>query len=259
MKTSLALAFAFLLQSPTATPPVTPEILDVEVLRSFPHETDAFTQGLLFADGVLIESTGLEGRSRLRKLSIKTGKPLQEVSLPEHMFGEGTALVNGRLVVLTYKSGTGFVFDVDTLEQTGTFTYEGEGWGLTYDGARLIMSDGTEELRFLNPETFEEMGRVTVTLAGQPLKRINELEYVDGKIWANVFIEDFLVRIDPDTGVIDQVADLRTLYPRSERDEPLRDVLNGIAFEEGSRRLFVTGKNWPRLYEIALTSPNDGE
>ncbi len=236
-----------------AQPLVTPQVFEAEVVNTFPHETDAFTQGLLFADGVLIESTGLEGRSRLRKLSVRTGKPVQEVALPDDVFGEGTARVGDRLVTLTYRSGQGYVFDLETLEKVNQFSYEGEGWGLTYDGTRLIMSDGTDELRFLDPETFEERGRLPVTLSGQSLSRINELEFIEGKIWANVFGQDFLVRIDPNSGVIDAVADLRTLFPQEKRREPLRDVLNGIAYEEGSGRLFVTGKNWPNLYEINLT------
>lgn len=249
----------FAAQVATAEPPVTPQILDVEVVRSYPHETDAFTQGLLFADGVLIESTGLEGASRLRKLSIKTGKPIQEIHLPSDVFGEGTARVGDKLVTLTYKAGQGFVWDLETFKQVGSFTYTGEGWGLTFDGEKLIMSDGSEELRFLDPETFKETGRVTVTLSGQPLRLINELEYVDGKVWANVFVQDFLVRIDPDTGIIDAVADLRGLYPRDQRKEPMRDVLNGIAYEEQTGRLFVTGKNWPQLFEVTLQPRQEQE
>jgi glutamine cyclotransferase len=238
-------------------PPVTPDVVRAEVVATYPHETTAFTQGFLFANGVLIESTGREGQSRLRKLSIRTGKPLAEVSLPDDVFGEGTALVGDRLVTLTWRSGLGFVHDLGTLERIGEFTYEGEGWGLTYDGESLIMSDGTDRLRFLDPETFEETGEVEVTLSGQRIGRLNELEYVDGRVWANVYMQDFLVRIDPETGVIDQVADLQGLYPRASRTSPLNDVLNGIAYEESSGRLFVTGKNWPNMYEIKLT-PKEG-
>ncbi|MEM1379123.1 MAG: glutaminyl-peptide cyclotransferase [Pseudomonadota bacterium] len=259
MPISLTTAF-FLIQAvaaggdeSAAQPPVVePEVLGVEVIRTYPHQTDAFTQGLLFDDGILIESTGLEGRSRLRKLSIRTGRPVQEVSFPSDVFAEGTALVGDKLITLTYKSGKAFVFDADTLEETGSFSYPGEGWGLTFDGQHLIMSDGTSELRFLDPDTFQEIRRVGVTLNGEPLRSINELEFIDGKVWANVFIQDYLVRIDPDTGIIDQVADLRSLFPRSEREAPYRDVLNGIAYEENSGRLFVTGKHWPNLFEIRL-------
>ncbi|GGY43353.1 glutaminyl-peptide cyclotransferase [Parvularcula lutaonensis] len=251
-KLLITLALAVQATDAPSPAPLTPEILDAEVVRTYPHETDAFTQGFLFANGVLIESTGLEGESRLRKLSIKTGKPVQEIHLPSDVFGEGTALVGDRLVTLTWKAGQGFVFDLETLEQVGAFTYEGEGWGLTYDGERLIMSDGSDELRFIDPETFEETGRVAVTLSGQPLRNLNELEFVDGKVWANIYFQDFLVRIDPETGVVDQIADLRALFPRDLREEPFRDVLNGIAYEENSGRLFVTGKNWPQIYEINL-------
>lgn len=248
MPTSLFVSLVLMAQTVT-----TPEVFDVEVVNTYPHETDAFTQGLLFADGVLIESTGLEGESRLRKLSIRTGRPTQEIKLPDEVFGEGTALVGDRLVTLTYRAGEGYVFDLETLEQTGAFAYTGEGWGLTYDGERLIMSDGSSFLRFLDPDTFEETGRLQVTLSGQPLRRINELEYIDGQVWANVFVQDWLVRIDPETGVVTAVADLSQLFPRAERNEPLRDVLNGIAYEEQSGRLFVTGKNWPTLFEVKLT------
>lgn len=256
MKTSLLL---LLLSTVQAAPPLTPQVFDVDVVERFPHETDAFTQGFLFADGVLIESTGREGQSRLRKLSIRTGKPTQEVRLPDHVFGEGTARVGDKLITLTWKDGEAFVFDLETLEEEGRFTYEGEGWGLTYDGARLVMSDGTSELRFLNPETFEELGRVEVTLAGQPLRLLNELEYVDGHIWANIYTQDFLVRIRPETGEVDAVADLSRLFPRRERKDPLSDVLNGIAYEEQTGRLFVTGKNWPEMFEITLRPRTERE
>lgn len=243
----------YLLASAFLQPPLTPQILDAEVVQSFPHETDAFTQGFLFADGVLIESTGRKGQSRLRKLSMRTGKPIQEVALPEDVFGEGTARVDDRLVTLTWHSGQGFIYDLESLEQVGAFSFGGQGWGLTYDGEKLIMSDGTSRLRFLSPETFEEIGGVDVTLSGQALPRLNELEFIDGKVWANVFMQDFLVRIDPETGVVDQVADLRHLFPRERREDQLDDVLNGIAYEENTGRLFVTGKNWPLMFEINLT------
>ena len=250
MKLSLLLLATLGIQLQEA--PVTPEILDAQVVQSFPHQTDAFTQGFLFADGVLIESTGRRGQSRLRKLSMRTGRPIQEISLPDDVFGEGTARVGDSLVTLTWHAGQGYIFDLETLEQTGAFTYEGEGWGLTHDGERLIMSDGTSTLRFISPETFEEIGDLQVTISGQPLPRLNELEFIDGKIWANVFMQDFLVRIDPETGVVDQIADLRSLFPRERRADPLDDVLNGIAYEENSGRLFVTGKNWPLMFEVKL-------
>ncbi|MCQ8184592.1 glutaminyl-peptide cyclotransferase [Parvularcula maris] len=252
MKTSLLALLLFF------QPPLTPEVVKAEVVATYPHETTAFTQGLLFADGVLIESTGREGQSRLRKLSIRTGRPLMEVALPDEVFGEGTARVGERLITLTWRSGEAYVYDLQTLEEVGKFSYEGEGWGLTYDGERLIMSDGSDRLRFLDPETFEEIGEVEVTLSGQKIGRLNELEYVDGRVWANVFMQDFLVRIDPETGAIDQVADLQGLYPRALRKSPINDVLNGIAYEESSGRLFVTGKNWPNMYEIKLT-PKEAE
>ena len=247
MKISFLVLASFLLQ-----PPLTPEILDVEVVQSFPHETDAFTQGFLFADGVLVESTGRKGASRLRKLSMRTGKPVQEIALPDDLFGEGIALFDNKVAMLTWRSGQGFVFDLETFEQVGAFSFAGEGWGLTFDGDKLIMSDGTSRLRFLSTETFEEIGSVDVTLSGQPLPRLNELEFIDGKVWANVFMQDFLVRIDPETGVVDQIADLRPLFPRARRKDQLEDVLNGIAYEQNTGRLFVTGKNWPLMFEVQL-------
>ncbi|MEM6912523.1 MAG: glutaminyl-peptide cyclotransferase [Pseudomonadota bacterium] len=248
MLTSVLLGITIMAQTIT-----TPEAFDIEVVNTFPHETDAFTQGLLFADGVLIESTGLEGYSRLRKIDMRTGSAWKQIDLPDDVFGEGTALVDDQLVTLTYKAGQGFVFDLETLKQTAGFTYAGEGWGLTYDGERLIMSDGTSFLRFIDPADYSEIGRLQVTMSGQPLRLINELEFIDGQIWANVYGQDWIVRIDPKTGVVTATADLSRLYPRSERDEPLRNVLNGIADEENSGRIFVPGKNWPSLFEIKLT------
>jgi len=250
MLTSLASVF-FLLQA-SAQPPVTPEVLDADVVRAYPHDTTAFTQGLLFANGVLIESTGLEGHSRLRKLSLRSGLPTQEYRFPNEIFAEGTALVGRKLITLTYKAQKAIIFDLATLEEEGTFPYQGEGWGLTYSGEHLIMSDGSYELRFIDPEHYHEVRRMTVTLQGEPLRQLNELEWIDGKIWANVWMQDYLVRIDPETGVVDQIADLRGLFPHSEREEPYRDVLNGIAYEPESGRLFVTGKNWPQIFEITL-------
>ncbi|NNU15295.1 glutaminyl-peptide cyclotransferase [Parvularcula sp. ZS-1/3] len=256
MKISL---LATLLLATQSQAPLTPQIMDVEVVRSFPHETDAFTQGFLFADGVLIESTGREGQSRLRKLSVVTGKPTQEIKLPDDVFGEGTARVGDKLVTLTWRSGQGFVFDLTTLQQVGAFAYEGEGWGLTYDGEKLIMSDGSSRLRFLDPETFAEIGGVDVTISGQALPRLNELEYVNGRVWANVYLTDFIVRIDPVTGKVDQISDLSALFPRERRKDKLGDVLNGIAYEEKTERLFVTGKNWPLMFEVNLTPRTEGQ
>ncbi|MEO1041889.1 MAG: glutaminyl-peptide cyclotransferase [Pseudomonadota bacterium] len=248
MLTSLLFSLTMMAQTIT-----TPIAFDVEVVNTFPHETDAFTQGLLFADGVLIESTGLEGFSRLRKIDMRTGAAWKQINLPDDVFGEGTALVGDQLVVLTYKAGQGFVFDLETLKQTAGFTYTGDGWGLTYDGERLIMSDGTSFLRFLDPNDYKEIGRLQVTISGRPLRLINELEYIDGQVWANIYGQDWIARIDPTTGVVTATADLSQLYPRSVRGNSVWNALNGIAYEENSDRLFVTGKNWPSLFEIKLT------
>ncbi|WP_292035867.1 MULTISPECIES: glutaminyl-peptide cyclotransferase [unclassified Brevundimonas] len=233
--------------------PVTP-VYGYEVVRTFPHDPTAFTQGLVFRDGELIESTG-RAPSSVRRVRLEDGVVLQKRELDAQYFGEGLTEIDGRVVTLTWNNGVGFVWNPRDLTQTARFSYAGEGWGLTHDGTRLILSDGSAALRFLDPATFAETGRVPVTLNGRPVRQLNELEWIDGEVWANVWQTDYIVRIDPNTGHVVGVVDLKGLLPAGTVKDPADDVLNGIAWDEKARRLFVTGKNWPSLFEIRLTGP----
>lgn len=222
-----------------------------EVVRSYPHDPGAFTQGLVYADGFLYESTGLRGRSTLRKVELETGRVLRRVALPRQYFGEGLTLWQNELVQLTWKAGVGLVYDLGTLKPKHSFRYAGQGWGLTHDGSRLIMSDGSSFLRFFDPETHEEIGRIQVREAERPLGRLNELEWVRGEVWANVWQTDRIARVCPDTGQVLGWIDLSGL--REAENSPGQElVLNGIAFDLQSGRLFVTGKSWTRLYQIRV-------
>lgn len=227
-------------------------VYDIEIVRSYPHDAQAYTQGLFFHDGFLYESTGLEGASSLRKVEIETGEVLQRTDLPADLFGEGVTLSKGRIVGLTWLSGTGFVYDLETLERTAEFAYPGEGWGLTDDGERLIMSDGTAELRRLDRDSLQELSRVPVTHAGKPVGLLNELEFIDGEVYANILGSDLIVRINPQSGKVASVIDLRMLRGELGADAANAEVLNGIAYDEETGRLFVTGKFWPKLFEIKL-------
>ena len=223
-----------------------------KVVRRFPHDTGAFTEGLLYLKGDLYESTGLEGRSAIRKVKLVTGAVLQERIVPPQYFGEGLVNWKNRLVSLTWRSQVGFIYDLATLAVTGRFAYPGEGWALTQDGRRLIMSDGTPQLRFLDPETLRETGRITVTDEGRPVRNLNELEWVKGEIYANIWLTDRIVRIDPATGKVTGWIDLRGLLPPADYVAGQTDVLNGIAYDAAGDRLFVTGKMWPALFQIEL-------
>ena len=237
-----------------AAPPKTADEIPVytyQVVHAWPHDRGAFTEGLLFQDGVLFESTGLNGRSSLRRVDLNSGNVLQRTEVPSQYFAEGLAALNGKLYQLTWKSQIAFVYDLQTFKPEGQFSYEGEGWGLTTDGHWLIMSDGTDQIRFLDPATFQEVRRITVTARGQPVNRLNELEYVNKEIFANVWGADYVVRIDPETGRVVGVIDFTGLLPNQDRDEHT-DVLNGIAYDPASDRLFVTGKCWPKLFEVRL-------
>jgi len=226
------------------------------VLASHPHDPGAFTQGLAYMDGTLYEATGSAGvgPSSLRRVALATGAVEARHDLNSEDFGEGIAVVGDRIVQLTWQSQVGYVYDRATFRQLGTFRYPGEGWGLTYDGHRLIMSDGTDRLRFLDPTTFVETGSVHVRDAGRPVDQLNELEYIDGQVYANVWQTDRIVRIDPATGQVTAVIDLTGLLPAADRESGQVDVLNGIAYDSAGDRLFVTGKLWPKLYEIELVS-----
>lgn len=221
-----------------------------EVINTYPHDPNAFTQGLVFHDGKLYEGTGRNGQSSLRQVSLENGELLKRHNLSQRYFGEGVTILDDKVYQLTWRSHIGFVYDLDTFEQQKTFFLAGEGWGITHDGEQLIVSDGTEYLRFLDPDTLQETRRVQVTANGTPVNYLNELEYINGEVWANVWYQDILVRIDPETGTVNSVVNLMGLYPERNSRE---DVLNGIAWDPDSGRLFVTGKLWPALFEIRVT------
>ncbi len=221
------------------------------VVHSYPHDPAAFTQGLQVVDGVFYEGTGLNGRSNIRRVAIETGVVLQKRDVPHEYFGEGITVRGNELFQLTWQSGVALVYDKQTFNPKGQRKYTGEGWGLTQDRTSLIMSDGTEYLRFLDPATFSEKRRVKVTAAGTALKELNELEFVKGEVFANVWKTDYVARIDPVTGKVNGYIDFRGLLTTREREAT--DVLNGIAYDEATDRLFITGKLWPRVFEVRVT------
>lgn len=227
-----------------------------EAVNAWPHDPEAFTQGLIYLKGILIESTGLNGRSSLRKVELETGHVRSEVQLSSEYFAEGMTVIGSKVFQLTWQNHTGFVYDLQTFEKQREFSYTGEGWGLTTDGESLIMSDGTHELRFLDPSTFKVTRTIQVfDHAGKPLKMLNELEYIHGEIFANVWQTPYVVRIDPVTGRLLGVVDFTGLLPSQDR-QPNTDVLNGIAYDAKNDRIFVTGKNWPKLFEVRLKPAN---
>ncbi len=253
----LALAaggWAFLASAPTETTAAQPaavvESLSVNVHRAFPHDTSAYTQGLLWWDGRLYESTGQYGQSDLRRIDPATGVVEQELDISPAYFGEGLARVDDRLIMLTWKAQRAFVFGLERFDEQRTFRYEGEGWGLCNDGSRLVMSNGSNRLAFRDLRTFEVLGDVPVTLRGFPLTQLNELECVGGAVYANVYQTDFLVRIDPDTGRVTHYIDAAGLLTREEARGV--DVLNGIAFDPGAETFYITGKLWPKMFEVTF-------
>lgn len=227
---------------------------DYRVVQRFPHDTMAYTQGVLFSDGKIYESTGLYGRSQLRVWDLASGHLIASRNLPAARFGEGLALLEGRLYQLTWRSGLGYVYDVATLAVVDSFPYEGEGWGLTTDGTRLIMSDGTARLRLVDPVTYEVVQNLEVSDGGHPLSQINELEYVNGLVYANVYRSEWVVKIDLRTGAVMGRHNLRELWPSQDR-RSTDDVLNGIAYDSVGRRLLVTGKRWPAMFHVELLDP----
>ena len=243
--------------SPPATdssllPPQAP-VHGYAVVRDYPHDRAAFTQGLAFDDeGALYESTGQRGQSSLRRVELNSGTVLRRFDLPPSLFGEGITVFDDRIIQLTWQAGRAFVYDRTSFDLLQEFAYPSEGWGLTHDGRHLIMSDGTATLYFLNPDTFSEATRLTVRDHRGPVIRLNELEYARGAILANVWQTDRIARIDPRTGHVTGWIDLAGLLQPSDRGQPV-DVLNGIAYDPRADRLFVTGKWWPRLFEITLT------
>jgi glutamine cyclotransferase len=222
-----------------------------DVVHVFPHDPEAYTQGLFYLNGVMYESTGLNGQSSIRKVRLETGEVLQKRDIPEQYFGEGIINWKDRLLEITWKSEVGFIYDLNSFAPKGQFMYPGEGWGLTQDGKRIIMSDGSAELRFWDPETLRETGRVTVTDDGRPVDQLNELEWIKGEVFANVYQTNRIARIDPGTGKITGWIDLTGILPPADRFRQV-DVLNGIAYDARTDRLFVTGKLWPKLFEIKL-------
>ena len=238
------------LQAPDA--PAALQRFTYRVVNVLPHDPNAFTQGLVYADGIFYEGTGRNGQSSLRKVEPVTGAVLQQHDLEEEYFGEGIALFEDKIYQLTWQSNTGFIYDKETFTELSRFAYPTEGWGITDNGSELIMSDGSANLYFWNPETLQETRRLEVLYQGEPLVRLNELEYFDDAIWANVWQTDAVVRIDPTTGVVNGVVDLRGLLNAAPPFTTPVDVLNGIAYDEATGRLFVTGKLWPAVFEIEL-------
>ena len=240
-------------QSAEAPRPAVP-VHSFEVVRAYPHDAAAFTQGLVYRDGFLYESTGLEGQSTLRKLEIETGRVVQRRAVAPDIFAEGLTIWGNTLVQLTWQHRMAFVYALTTFAPQSTLTYDGEGWGLTHDGTRLILSDGSAVLRFLDPASGRETGRVPVTDRGRPVVDLNELEFVRGSVLANVWHTDRIAVIDPATGNVTAWLDLTGLRPASTRQDG-EAVLNGIAYDEARDRLFVTGKRWPTLFEITVRPP----
>lgn len=250
---SYALALIALVSSASihaATP-----VYGYRVVHVYPHDTSAYTEGLFYKDGYLYESTGEAGESTVRKVELETGKVLQRHDVPDAYFGEGIVDWNHELIQLTWKSELGFVYDLASFRQQRTFRYPGEGWALTRDSKHLYMSDGSPVLRVLDPDTLTATGSIMVTDNGEPVTNLNELEWVRGEIYANVWMTNRIARIDPATGHVTGWIDLSGLLDVSRLPDPGNDVLNGIAYDEQHDRLFVTGKRWPKLFEITLVKP----
>lgn len=228
-----------------------------EVINIYPHDPEAFTQGLIYLNGFLYESTGLYGESTLRKVDLQTGEVLERIELSPDVFAEGLTAWDQTLVQLTWREGTGFVYSLEDFSLFQRFTYPTEGWGLTQDGERLIMSDGTDYLYFLDPETFQVIGSVGVTWQGDPIERLNELEFIRGEVYANIWQTDDILRINPHSGEVMGWIDMRGILPPGDRTSNA-DVLNGIAYDPEGDRLFITGKLWPVLFEVKLIPLSEG-
>lgn len=235
---------------PTGAPEV--EYYGYTIINIYPHDPTAFTQGLTYVDGQLYESTGLKGSSTLRRVDLASGNILAEVSLPMQYFGEGMAVVNDLIIQLTWRSQVGMVYDKETLTLVRTFSYTSEGWGLTFDGIKLIMSNGSDYLQFLDPATLQQVGEVHVHEGNFSINSLNELEYINGDVYANIFLQNKIAIINPNNGQVKGWIDLTSLEGASDGNS--ESVLNGIAYDAKNNRLFVTGKNWPHLYEIELVS-----
>jgi len=229
-------------------------VYSYKIVNTYPHDRGAFTQGLVFEDGVLYEGTGGYGRSELRKVELKTGMVQHVRELAVQYFGEGICVYGDKIIQLTWRSHVGYVYDKESFELLREFHYPMEGWGITHDGKRLIMSDGSSTLYFLDSETFDEIGRIEVMAGDRPVDKLNELEYVGGQIYVNIWGTEKIAQIDPETGQVRGWIQLRGLLAPEERGHPI-DVLNGIAYDAESGRLYVTGKLWPKLFEIELVLP----
>jgi glutamine cyclotransferase len=253
--TAIVIGLTMLACAPTTVAQRKPApVQSYKVIATFPHDTTSFTQGLVFAsDGQLYESTGLEGESTLRRVDITTGQTLQRIDVPAQYFAEGLAMVGDELLQLTWRHKLGFVYDRTTFKQKRTFSYNTEGWGIAYDGtSSLVMSDGSATLQFLDPKTLAVTKTLRVQDAGRPVGNLNELEWIEGEIWANVWMTDRIARISPNTGEVNAWIDLSSLWPVAQRPQPADQVLNGIAYDKATRRIYITGKKWPRLYQITV-------
>jgi glutamine cyclotransferase len=231
-------------------------VYSYKIKNTWPHDRRAYTQGLIFLDGILWESTGQYGSSSLRKVELKTGKVIKQIALPSRYFAEGMTIFQNKVFQLTWQEQKGFIYDPATFQKQGEFTYNGEGWGLTHDGESLIMSDGTNEIRFLDPSTLKTTRTISVFDNGAPVEKLNELEYIDGEIYANIWQSDRIVRIEPKSGKILGWIDLTGLLKTKDRSGE-EDVLNGIAYDAEGKRLFVTGKMWPKLFEIEIVKDKE--
>jgi glutaminyl-peptide cyclotransferase len=251
MRTLSLMALLILCACGSPAPLETPQY-GYQIVHAYPHDSSAFTEGLFYLNGELFESTGLEGQSSVRRVKLETGEVLQKYDLSDKYFGEGIVNWKDKILQLTWRSEVGFVFDLRTFQKEREFHYPGEGWALTQDGHRLIMDDGTAQIRFWNPDSLGEMGRITVTDHDQPVANLNELEWVDGQIYANIWGTTRIARIDPGSGKVLGWIDLSGLEKESGADPNSDSVLNGIAYDAKSRRLFVTGKKWAKLFEIRL-------
>jgi len=230
-------------------------IYGYKIINSFPHNTESFTQGLFLEDGILYESTGLNGKSAVKKIDLKTGKVIKSRNMQDKFFGEGLTIVNDRIIQITWRSKTGFVYDKESLEILRTFSYKTQGWGITYDGKYLIISDGSDILYFMDPKSFVVVGKLEVYDDKGKVVKLNELEFIDGEIYANIWGKDVIARINPKTGYVNSWIDLSGILAKEDRKGE-EDVLNGIAYNPENDTLLVTGKFWPKMFEIKVVPKN---
>ena len=226
----------------------------LDVVSEYPHDVTSYTQGLFFKDGQMYESTGQFGESTFRKVNLQTGEHMERLDFSDEYFVEGSVMFEGNLYILTWTNRKAFIYDAETLKYKSTWSYPREGWGITTDGKRLIASDGSANLYFMD-KNFAPEKKITVTLEGRPVRYLNELEYIDGKIWANVYTTDTIVIINPKDGKVEGLVDCTGLLPKKLR-KPSTDVLNGIAFDPETDKVYLTGKIWPKLYEVRLVEKN---